>query len=109
MGISQITGVPFECMQEPSIARLWLVLRDLFLDLNQKRVKGNKLTNIKVSIDSLDEKERFCTGDLGEATIQKSGGPCVNSYVKAAFPDRQMDTWGMEQECAQAHAVLRRP
>ena len=37
LGISQITGVPFECMQEPSIAGLWLVLRDLFLDLLRLR------------------------------------------------------------------------
>ncbi|EGB02240.1 hypothetical protein AURANDRAFT_69065, partial [Aureococcus anophagefferens] len=93
MGISHMTGVPFSIMHDPTIADLWMVLRDMFLTINQGRVKGNKLTNIKISIASRDGKTRSSAKDLGTA-VMTSGGPNVDSHVLVSEPERRIDTWG---------------
>ncbi|EGB04300.1 hypothetical protein AURANDRAFT_67346 [Aureococcus anophagefferens] len=93
MGISHMTGVPFSIMHDPTIADLWMALRDMFLTINQGRVKGNKLTNIKISIASRDGKTRSSAKDLGTA-VMTSGGPNVDSHVLVSEPERRVDTWG---------------
>jgi hypothetical protein len=73
MGISHMTGVPFSIMHDPTIADLWMVLRDMFLTINQGRVKGNKLTNIKISIASRDGKTRSSAKEHGSYSMPGDG------------------------------------
>ena len=74
MGINPRTGVPYACMQEPAIAKLWMMLRDNFIDINQSRAKGSRLTNIKVAINSQNTERCTYGSDLGESQVIV-GGP----------------------------------
>ena len=54
IGINPRSGVPFECMSRPLIGKLWLAIREHFLRCNIEKLKGDKFTNIRVSIESED-------------------------------------------------------
>jgi transposase InsO family protein len=91
MGIDHRTGVPFQCMQDPTIANLWMTLRETFLEISHDRVKGCKLTNIKIAINSADTRVNSHSADLGLATVI-TGGPCSHGDVVTAL--ESVDAWG---------------
>ena len=94
MGISPNTGIPYACMNIPEIAKLWWFLREQFMLHDRSKIKGNKLTNIRVTINSADCKETRRTRDLGSA-IHISGGTHVGGEWQKKEPEeREMQTWG---------------
>jgi len=67
MGISPRSGMPYAALNRKEIAALWLEIRDLFMKIDADRNKGSRLTGIKVSIGSGDDKEKIFRRDLGDA------------------------------------------
>lgn len=93
MGINCNTGVPYSCMNEPAIGKLWMFLRDSFMEADQGRAIGSKLTNVRVTIASADHRIRKHTHDLGEA-ICITGGIHVGGHIHTKEPDQEHITWG---------------
>ena len=86
MGIDHRTGVPFQCMQDPTIANLWMTLREAFLEISHDRVKGCKLTNIKIAINSADTRVNSHSADLGLATVWLKGSLAIPDHISVSLP-----------------------
>ena len=64
MGINPRSGVPFECMSRLLVGKLWLAIREHFLRCNIEKLKGDKFTNVRVSIESEDTGSREFPRDV---------------------------------------------
>ena len=70
-----------------------MTLRETFITINANRAKGNRLTNIKIAINSQNTMRYTHSSDLGVSQVIV-GGPCVNSHVITSDPMRHVDAWG---------------
>jgi len=81
-------------MSRPLIGKLWLAIRENFLRCNIEKLKGDKFTNTRVSIESEDADNRVSPRDVGGAMIFV-GGTHMGGLLHTNGPtERTVDVWG---------------
>ena len=85
MGINSRTGVPYACMARPLIAELYFTYREHFMKANNSQLKGNKYTNIKITINTQEQELGKVMTNIGDAMIW-SGGSHVGGEHEQTGP-----------------------
>ena len=93
MGINPKTGVPYSAINRPEIAVLWMHMRELFQQLDARRPKNSRLTNIRVTINSSDHSKHQQFRDQGLATMISGGLHAAGGLTVLTPQERHLDPW----------------
>jgi len=94
IGVSPNTGVPYALMTHKEIATIWMEIRELYMELDSTRLKGNKFTGIKISLNSKDTTARSYRRDLGDAATISGGVHVGGDLDLTEQGGTPVDTWG---------------
>ena len=98
MGINSRTGVPYACMARPLIAELYFAYREHFMKTNNMQLKGNKYTNIKITINTQDQELGRVMTNIGDAMIWSGGSHVGGEHEQTGPAPRIVNVWGRPWE-----------